>query len=63
MSVVICLFGKNGFDRAAQGVAGAGRRWAEALGALWQVWILGGAIATTIDAAREIADGVVIGED
>src|SRR5262247_2777790 len=30
--VVICLFAAAGYDRAAQGVTGAGRRLADALG-------------------------------
>jgi electron transfer flavoprotein alpha subunit len=30
-NVVVCLFANNGFDRAAQGVAGAGRRLADQL--------------------------------
>src|SRR5262245_10749266 len=31
-NVVVCLFAGNGFDRAAQGVVGAGRRLANQLG-------------------------------
>lgn len=59
MNVVICLFGKNGFDRAAQGVAGAGRRLAEELGVKLQAIIIGAAESAMIEAARTIADGVI----
>jgi electron transfer flavoprotein alpha subunit len=60
MSVVICLFGKNGFDRAAQGVAGAGRRLADELGTKLQAVIIGAADAAMIDAAKTVADGVTV---
>jgi hypothetical protein len=30
--VIICLFAAGGFDKAAQGLAGAGRRLADELG-------------------------------
>ena len=33
MNIIICLFSAAGYDRAAQGVAGAGRRLADQLGA------------------------------
>lgn len=62
MNVVICLLAKNGFDRAAQGVAGAGRRLAEALGAQLQAVILGAAAADMIEAAKTIADGVTVAD-
>lgn len=60
MSVVICLFGKNGFDRAAQGVAGAGRRLAAELGTTLHAVIIGAADAAMSDAAKTIADGVIV---
>ncbi len=62
MNVVICLFAKNGFDRAAQGVAGAGRRLAEELGTKLQAVIIGAADAAMIDAAKAVADGVTIAD-
>jgi electron transfer flavoprotein alpha subunit len=62
MSVVICLFAKNGFDRAAQGVAGAGRRLADELGAKLQAVIIGAADAALLDAAKAVADGVTFAD-
>jgi electron transfer flavoprotein alpha subunit len=62
MSVVICLFGKNGFDRAAQGVAGAGRRLADELGAKLQAVIIGAAEAAMIEAAKAVVDGVTLAD-
>ncbi len=63
MSVVICLFSKNGFDRAAQGVAGAGRRLADELGAKLQAVIIGAADAAMIDATKAVADGVIVADN
>ncbi len=63
MSVVICLFGKNGFDRAAQGVAGAGCRLADELGTTLQAVIIGAADAAMVDAAKAVADGVIIADN
>ena len=63
MSVVICLFGKNGFDRAAQGVAGAGRRLADELGAKLQAVIIGAADVVMIDATKAVADGVIVADN
>jgi electron transfer flavoprotein alpha subunit len=63
MNVVICLFGKNGFDRAALGVAGAGRRLADEFGAKLQAVIIGAADAAMIDAAKAVADGVVVADN
>ncbi len=40
-NVVICLFSAAGYDRAAQGVVGAGRRLADALGGRLQAIALG----------------------
>lgn len=60
MNIVICLFAKNGFDRAAQGVAGAGRRLAESLGLKLHAILIGAADAPTIDATKKVADGITI---
>ena len=62
MSVVICLFAKNGFDRAAQGVAGAGRRLADELGVKLQAVIIGAAEAAMIEATKTVADGVTVAD-
>lgn len=62
MSVVICLFAKNGFDRAGQGVAGAGRRLANELGAKLQAIIIGAVDAAMLDAVKTVADGVTLAD-
>jgi electron transfer flavoprotein alpha subunit len=62
MSVVICLLAKNGFDRAAQGVAGAGRRLAETTGAQLQAVILGAADAAMIESVKAVADGITLAD-
>ncbi len=45
-NVVICLFAAAGFDRAAQGVTGAGQRLAEALGGQLHAVVIGAPDAT-----------------
>lgn len=62
MNIVICLFAKNGFDRAAQGVAGAGRRLADELGAKLQAVIIGAPDTALVDAAKAVADGVTFAD-
>ena len=60
--VVICLFAAAGFDRAAQGLAGAGRRLADELGVRLRAIIIGSdadALATEI---ARIADAVTIAD-
>jgi electron transfer flavoprotein alpha subunit len=63
MNVVICLFGKNGFDRAAQGVAGAGRRLADELGVKLEAVIIGAADAAMMDAARAVTNRVTVADN
>ena len=60
MNVVICLFAKNGFDRAAQGVAGAGRRLAESLNAQLHAIIVGTPDTAMTDAAQAIVDAITV---
>lgn len=62
--VLICLFSSTGFDKAAQGLAGAGRRLALELGGRLRAVIIGeGADALAADVAR-IADAVTVaGQD
>src|SRR5205085_2359800 len=60
--VVICLFAAAGFDRAAQGLAGAGRRLADELGVPLRAIVIGSdadALATEI---ARIADAVTIAD-
>ncbi|HEX7316331.1 MAG TPA: electron transfer flavoprotein subunit alpha/FixB family protein [Pyrinomonadaceae bacterium] len=58
--VLILLFGANGFDKGAQGLAGAGRRLADKSGGSLRAVVLGeGAEAVAGEVAR-VADAVVI---
>lgn len=60
MSVVICLFAKNGFDRAASGMAGAAQKLAASLGTQVQAVIVGAADAAMTEAAQAVANGVTV---
>ena len=60
MNVVICFFAKNGFDRAAQGVAGAGRRLAESLNAKLHAIIVGTPDAAMTEAAQAVVDAITV---
>lgn len=58
--VVICLFASAGFDKAAQGLAGAGRRLADELGGQLRAIVIGSnADALATDLAR-VAERVTI---
>jgi electron transfer flavoprotein alpha subunit len=60
--VVICLFAAAGFDKAAQGLAGAGRRLADELGGRLQAVVVGeGAEAVAREVAR-VADAVTVAD-
>jgi electron transfer flavoprotein alpha subunit len=66
--VIISLFSKAGYDRAAQGVAGAGRRLADEFGCQLHAIIIGSpdeamtaAVATYVDAVT-IADDAALSE-
>ena len=60
--VLIILFAANGFDKGAQGLAGAGRRLAEASGVGLRAVVLGeGAGAVAAEVAR-VADAVVVAD-
>ena len=59
-NVIICLFASAGFDRAAQGVAGAGRRLADTLGAQLHAITLGTPDEAALAAIRQIADAVTV---
>ena len=58
--VVICLFAQAGFDKAAQGLAGAGRRLADSLGSRLHAVLLGSAALTVADEFARVVDTVVI---
>ena len=58
--VVICLFASNGYDRAAQGVAGAGRNLAGQLGGSMHAVIVGPPEEVTTSAVAAVADTVTV---
>ncbi|HKP73687.1 MAG TPA: electron transfer flavoprotein subunit alpha/FixB family protein [Pyrinomonadaceae bacterium] len=60
--VIICLFASAGFDKAAQGLAGAGRRLADELGGRLRAVVVGaGADALAAEVAR-VADAVTVAD-
>jgi electron transfer flavoprotein alpha subunit len=60
--IVICLFAQGGFDKAAQGLASAGRRLADGLGSQLHAVLLGSAApAVAVECARFV-DTVVIAD-
>ena len=58
--VVICLFAPNGYDRAAQGVAGAGRNLAAQLGGSMHAVIVGPPEEVTTSAIAAVSDIVTV---
>ena len=58
MNVVICLFAANGFDRAAQGITGAGQRLATATSGQLHIVVLGVADETLQAALNPFADTI-----
>jgi len=58
-NVVIALFSATGYDRAAQGVAGAGRRLADQLGCRLHAIVVGAPNAALNTALASVADAVV----
>ncbi len=61
--VVCCLLGSAGFDRAAQGVLGAGRRLADSLGGKLRAIVMGPAEDALTSGAAAVADVVVVAAD
>jgi electron transfer flavoprotein alpha subunit len=60
MSVIICLFGKSGFDRAAAGVAGAGRNIAVATNTTLQALVIGAAAPGMTEALGAVVDSISV---
>lgn len=60
MSVIICLFGKSGFDRAAAGVAGAGRSIAAVTNTTLQALIIGSAAPGMTEALGAVVDTISV---
>jgi electron transfer flavoprotein alpha subunit len=61
--VVAFLWGRVGFDRAAQGLLGAGARLAQSLGGKLRVCVLGPVDDSDVSAVQAVADTVLIAED
>jgi electron transfer flavoprotein alpha subunit len=60
--VVCSLLGSAGFDRAAQGILGAGRRLADSLGGKLRAVVLGPADEALSSGAAAVADNVAIAD-
>ncbi len=60
--VVICLFAAAGFDRATQGMTGAGRRLADELGGKLHTVIIGAPENSLTSAAGAVADAITIAD-
>jgi electron transfer flavoprotein alpha subunit len=60
--VVICLFASAGFDKAAQGLTGAGRRLAEELGVRLRAVIIGNVSDALASEVARVADTVIIAD-
>src|SRR5262245_6042583 len=58
--VVICLVSSAGFDRAAQGLAGAGRRLADELGSQLKAIVLSPQSETIAQDAAQVVDEVIV---
>lgn len=58
MYVVICLFAANSFDRAAQGIMGAGQRLAAAIGGQLHVIVIGAVDDALQAALRPLAESI-----
>lgn len=60
-NVAVCVLGGFGYDRAAQGVAGAGRALAESVGGELHALVIGPADDGAVAALSAVADRVLIG--
>jgi electron transfer flavoprotein alpha subunit len=61
--IIICLFAAAGFDRAAQGIAGAGRKLAAESGSQLHAVIIGSPDAAMTEAVKAVADAITIADD
>lgn len=59
-NIAVILFTSNGFDRAAQGAAGAGRRLADAVGCKLHIVAVGAGDEAFNAAAAAVADTVIV---
>ena len=60
--IVISLFASTGFDKSAQGLAGAGRRLADELGCGLRAVILGAEADSLAAEVARVADAVIVAE-
>ena len=60
--VVICLSASSGYDRAAQGVAGAGRKLADELSGSLRAVVVGAADDQMLADVAEVADAVIVAD-
>jgi electron transfer flavoprotein alpha subunit len=60
--VIICLFTTAGFDKAAQGLMGAGRRLADELGGALRAVVIGAEAESLVTQVARIADSVTIAD-
>lgn len=60
-NVAVCVLGSLGYDRAAQGAAGAGRALAESVGGELHALVIGPAGDDAVAALATVADRVVVG--
>src|SRR3989442_100242 len=58
--VVICLFGAAGYDKSAQGLAGAGRRVADELGGQLRAIVIGVGAATLASEVAGVVDSATV---
>jgi electron transfer flavoprotein alpha subunit len=60
--VLICVFGASGYDRSAQGLAGAGRRLALQTGGKLRVIVIGTGADALAKEAAAVADSVLVAD-
>lgn len=60
--IVICLFAASGFDKAAQGLTGEGRRLADQAGSKLCALVLGNGAGTLADEVAAVADSVIVAD-
>jgi len=60
--VIICLFASSGFDKAAQGLTGAGRRLADQLGGQLRAIVVGAGDEMVGTEVASLADTVVVAD-
>jgi electron transfer flavoprotein alpha subunit len=60
INVVICLFGWAGYDRSAQGLAGAGRRLADQLDGRLHAIVIGEGSQTLAEEVAQVVDAVTV---